>query len=377
MAEKLICPICGEPTRVYMGNARKDRLCGAHADELKAGKIERCEDCGRYHNVDQTCSCKGQPKYTELPRTGFDACVKCGAATKGYAFCKTCWGNYDDEELLEILNSKGTSTNTSQKENDATTRIINEIATEENQVCIVCGNATSSNHPWCSSCYAEIRDYMDGLDKNSSMKEFRDYYYNLKDAIFRMSDFTLVKTNCNKLIAIAIQNSKLNGDSSLIHKVVNDVKKLIEAKKPKDETIEVDQDAKDRDTRRINIHTSVDGHCLKSQMETIVDDALWNLHILHAYEKPIIEFINERKKCDWFIPILNNEGIYIEYWGMTTAKYLQERAEKEELYKKYDVPYISIEKDDPKDSQSLTTFLQQEIQRLAYERWGFCPKWKK
>jgi len=39
MAEKLVCPICGAPTRVYMGNARKDRLCGKHADELKAGKL--------------------------------------------------------------------------------------------------------------------------------------------------------------------------------------------------------------------------------------------------------------------------------------------------------------------------------------------------
>lgn len=41
--DKLTCPICGEPTRVYMGNARKDRLCGKHADELKAGKIETVE----------------------------------------------------------------------------------------------------------------------------------------------------------------------------------------------------------------------------------------------------------------------------------------------------------------------------------------------
>lgn len=39
MEKGLVCPICGAPTRVYMGNARKDRLCGKHADELKAGKI--------------------------------------------------------------------------------------------------------------------------------------------------------------------------------------------------------------------------------------------------------------------------------------------------------------------------------------------------
>ena len=37
---KLLCPICGQPTRVYMGNARKDLLCGKHAEALKAGKID-------------------------------------------------------------------------------------------------------------------------------------------------------------------------------------------------------------------------------------------------------------------------------------------------------------------------------------------------
>lgn len=39
MEKDLICPICGERTRVYMGHARNDRLCGKHADQLKAGKI--------------------------------------------------------------------------------------------------------------------------------------------------------------------------------------------------------------------------------------------------------------------------------------------------------------------------------------------------
>ena len=37
--ENKTCPICGNPTRVYMGNARKDGLCGYHADLLKAEKI--------------------------------------------------------------------------------------------------------------------------------------------------------------------------------------------------------------------------------------------------------------------------------------------------------------------------------------------------
>lgn len=39
MIDELKCPICGQATRVYMGNARKDRLCAKHADELKSGRI--------------------------------------------------------------------------------------------------------------------------------------------------------------------------------------------------------------------------------------------------------------------------------------------------------------------------------------------------
>ena len=39
MKETNKCPICGEPTIVYMGNARKDGLFGKHADMLKKGDI--------------------------------------------------------------------------------------------------------------------------------------------------------------------------------------------------------------------------------------------------------------------------------------------------------------------------------------------------
>ena len=39
MIDEFKCPICGQATRVYMGNARKDRLCAKHADELKSGRI--------------------------------------------------------------------------------------------------------------------------------------------------------------------------------------------------------------------------------------------------------------------------------------------------------------------------------------------------
>ena len=86
----------------------------------------------------------------------------------------------------------------------------------------------------------------------------------------------------------------------------------------------------------------------------------------------------KRKKCDWFIPIVNGEGVYIEYWGMKTKKYLEERAEKEELYKKHNIPYIGIEADDPKkDTLTFKSNLIRDLTRLAEERYGFMPKWKK
>lgn len=113
MAEILTCPICGEPTRVYMGNARKDRLCGKHADEFKAGKIEQCPDCGKWHNTKELCECK-KPK-TIVPEEikkvivineeNKSRCITCGAKTDGLLFCKTCYRKFKDKKLLfEITN---------------------------------------------------------------------------------------------------------------------------------------------------------------------------------------------------------------------------------------------------------------------------------
>ena len=56
--EKLVCPICGKPTSVYMGNARNDRLCRKHAKDLKEGLIYQCSDCGKWNVTGEVCDCK-------------------------------------------------------------------------------------------------------------------------------------------------------------------------------------------------------------------------------------------------------------------------------------------------------------------------------
>ncbi len=320
MSNDLHCPICGKPTRVYMGNARKDRLCGTHADMLKAGEILLCETCGKYHPASVPCECQ-----------------------------------------------KSTA-----KERKETTHHNNEPN------CIICGEP-SNGKPQCKNCFHQTRIFIDNLNKNKTIRELRDHYYNLKERILIIRDIENAKEQCNKLIAIAMINQNQNDDTSLMDRVYKDIDSLLKSKKPiNTANQEINEKQKELDEQKIKIYTSQDGHNLKSEMEVKIDDVLYNLFMLHCYEKSIDEITEKRKKCDWFIPIANGEGIYIEYWGMETQKYIKERKEKEELYKKYDIPYIGIEKDDPKgDTQTFKSNLNREITKLANERFGFMPKWKK
>ena len=45
--------------------------------------------------------------FDELPKEGFEKCIICGKKTKGTAFCKDCWKEHDNDELLSILNESG------------------------------------------------------------------------------------------------------------------------------------------------------------------------------------------------------------------------------------------------------------------------------
>ena len=102
--EKLVCPICGEPTRVYMGNARKDRLCGKHADMLKAGELVQCEECGKWHKTTELCTCIAFAKKVvkEPPKdsTASDlTCIICGEDSNGKHFCLKCYRKYHERTI--------------------------------------------------------------------------------------------------------------------------------------------------------------------------------------------------------------------------------------------------------------------------------------
>ena len=111
MAEKFTCPICGEPTRVYMGNARKDRLCGKHADELKAGKLEQCPDCQAWHATGKTCSCKeAKPQAKKVETSNNElTCIICGEPSNGKHFCLDCYHKYKNRSVdIRITNCSTT-----------------------------------------------------------------------------------------------------------------------------------------------------------------------------------------------------------------------------------------------------------------------------
>lgn len=107
--QKLTCPICGEPTRVYMGNARKDRLCGKHADMLKAGELILGDD-GKF-------VVKGAPKAEikkeikeEIASVATElTCIICGEPSNGKHFCVKCYHEYKDHAVdIRIINCRET-----------------------------------------------------------------------------------------------------------------------------------------------------------------------------------------------------------------------------------------------------------------------------
>ena len=106
MSNESKCPICGEPTFVYMGNARKDHLCKKHGQMAKAGEIVQCPDCGKWNEKDVVCECK---KVKEAKSESELTCIICGEPSNGKHFCLKCWNKYKDKAIdIRITNCKET-----------------------------------------------------------------------------------------------------------------------------------------------------------------------------------------------------------------------------------------------------------------------------
>lgn len=85
-----------------------------------------------------------------------------------------------------------------------------------------------------------------------------------------------------------------------------------------------------------------DGHMVRSRAEVIIDNALYDYKLAHAYERKLP--IEEDLYSDFFIP---SENVYIEYWGMENdPKYIERKKVKTDIYKKYDFRLIELTDED-------------------------------
>ena len=85
-----------------------------------------------------------------------------------------------------------------------------------------------------------------------------------------------------------------------------------------------------------------DGHMVRSRAEVIIDNALYDYKLAHAYERKLP--IEEDLYSDFFIP---TENVYIEFWGMEDdPKYAERKKIKMEIYKKYDFKLIELNDSD-------------------------------
>ena len=111
--ENLICPICGDPTNVYMGKARRDRLCRKHGMQANKGELVQCPDCNTWNNAGEDCKCKKpatKAVVKELPKEPNSSdltCIICGENSNGKHFCYKCYTEYKDKSIdIRITNCK-------------------------------------------------------------------------------------------------------------------------------------------------------------------------------------------------------------------------------------------------------------------------------
>jgi len=233
--------------------------------------------------------------------------------------------------------------------------------------CIICGKQ-AYGRPLCGECYKESNERKDEFDRNQKAFELRDYYYNLRSNIYRITNFDYVKDNSKKLFALSFLVNDIYKDTSLINRVVDDVKDIIEKKAPQ-KNAKPTKFTEQSDSQKSSIIRTVDGHIVKSAGESIIDDILYNNNICHCYEKDVYELGTDERtiKSDWFIPVYGNKGVYVEYWGMDSEDYIKNKDAKKKLYKEYNIPLIQIEKDDTKDVSGLTSRILREYQSLKNE----------
>ncbi|SDK43212.1 hypothetical protein SAMN05421823_102719 [Catalinimonas alkaloidigena] len=86
-----------------------------------------------------------------------------------------------------------------------------------------------------------------------------------------------------------------------------------------------------------------DGHLVRSRAEVIIDNALYDYGIVHAYERRLP--LEEDVYSDFYVPNqVNKNPFYIEYWGLENdAKYQERKKVKQAVYAANNLNLIELD----------------------------------
>jgi hypothetical protein len=238
--------------------------------------------------------------------------------------------------------------------------------------CIICGEE-SHGRPFCHECWNAMHDVENSMKIPGRTSLFEYYYYNIQSQLRNHKNYKGNRENLYKMVVLASDLFDGFGDSTLLSKLQNDISSFTGfvyhgtyftdyLSIGEDNPVE---DEEDEDGQEC---TAEDGHVCDSAEEAAVDNLLYQHGWIHAIGQQVIN-INERGVfCDFFLPGNRDRGIYIEFWGLKTRKYMENKEEKTKLYRKHHLPLIEIVPDELKHTDVLVARLGREIRRLNKEQ---------
>lgn len=97
---------------------------------------------------------------------------------------------------------------------------------------------------------------------------------------------------------------------------------------------------------------------MRSRVEVIIADWLFNELVVFAYEKRVP--IMDEMYCDFYLPC---GKVYIEFWGLENdKKYVERKTKKQRLYTENGLNLIQI---DDKILENLDDFLPKELLKFG------------
>lgn len=113
----MACQICGKPSGFYP-------LCNSCFKLRDEGKLDKCEECGKWIYKGKSCSCgKSKTVVKEAPKSESESselkCIICGENSNGKHFCYNCYQKYKGRSVdirithctdVEILDEYGNLT---------------------------------------------------------------------------------------------------------------------------------------------------------------------------------------------------------------------------------------------------------------------------